>query len=276
MTLGCVGAFGSGPVGAMPFGSGSLLAVVGARQHALNSVDVTFLVPPRAGNPGDVRDATNPANWTLTPVDPPTSVNRLVQFVERIDELTMRVYFDGPLASFVTYEITASSSITDPAGAPLGGCDSAIFATFGAPRAEVATAQEATIDLANPFVPSDAPSPDSPLGTFQVADTGDFANDRDRQNLRKRVLRRATTREGGFFHMPTYGFAPKLKGLARTGLLRTIQNNANAQIRLEPDVKDVQVTVSFVANNIVRMVIRVQDRYGWHSEPIIATLQLPS
>jgi hypothetical protein len=55
-------------------------------------------------------------------------------------------------------------------------------------------------------MPSDAPSPTSPLGTFQIDDTGDLANDVDEQNLRKRVLFMlgllAVYRIGAFIPLP--------------------------------------------------------------------------
>lgn len=279
MTIGCVGAFGSGPFGSMPFGSGAALAVVLARQSSLNSVDVMFNIAPRAGDPGNVHDATNPANWTLLAVDPFDSTIRLCQTCVRLSSTVIRVYFDGPLDPFVTYSIVVDPGVTTPSGGPLAvlGCADWTFSTMGWPRALLPEAARLGeyVDVANPQTPRDAPSPLSPLGTFQIDDTGDLANDKNRQNLRKRVYRRMMSVEGSFFHLPNYGFGKPIKSLTLADTMRRMQSQAVAQIKQEPDVKAVTVEVSSPFPGIVRLAARVEDRYG-RTETVVADVRRPS
>lgn len=276
MTYPCGGAFGSGGVGSSPFGSGSLLYVVSAREEALNAVLVTFSTPPEMVDPASIFDALCPSNWTLSVLSPFDATTRLVQWCERVDALTVRVLLDGPLSAPATYSILASSTIRDMAGVPIyPSCVSTSFSTFPPvwlpPEQRERT--EAPADLNNPWLAKDASEgPDAPLGTYQVTDSGDYALERGRAYLRKRVLRRATTMQGEFFHLPSYGFAPQLKGLIRPSLLRSIAAKAAAQIRLEPDVESVSVEASLVAGdtNVVLLDIKVSDRYGRAEE-----LQVP-
>lgn len=273
--IGCAGAFGSGGFGASAFGSGYGLTVESARQVSLNAVDVTFSVPPRSADPGDVRDATNPANWTLSARSPGARL-LLVQFVARVSSRVIRVYFDGELTGEASYRITAASSVAGASGGALSPCSFADFETFLRARVLVVPAaqRDQNVDLANPFMPRDAPGPDSPLGTYQIDDVGDWATDSGRANLRKRVFRRATTGLGQFFHLPGYGFGQALKGLIRPDVLRKLKASAEQQIRLEPDVVAANVIVSTPTPSIVRLNIRVEDRFG-RSEEMVADLRRP-
>lgn len=119
-------------------------------------------------------------------------------------------------------------------------------------------------DLANPFMPRDAPSANAPLGTFQIDGTGDLANDEGRVNLRKRIFRRATSLQGSFFHLAGYGFAQGLKTLIRPDDLRRLQSRARAQVLQEPDVQSASVTARAISQNpaIVRLDIKARDIYG--------------
>lgn len=260
----------------MPLGSGSVLSVASARQVELNAVDVTFSVPPRSSDPGDVRDALNPANWSVLSLSIGARL-RLVQFVSRVSELVMRVYFDGELTGESSYRITIAGSVIGAAGGALSAtCRAVDFATFLRARVLVVPAaqRDQNVDLANPFMPRDAPGPDSPLGTYQIDDVGDWATDSGRANLRKRVFRRATTVQGQFFHLPGYGFGQALKGLIRPDVLRKLKASAEQQIRLEPDVVAANVIVSTPNPSIVRLNIRVEDRFG-RSEEMVADLRRP-
>lgn len=74
MTIGCTGAFGSGPAGSLPFGSGSAVSVFEARQVALNAVLVTFAAAPASTTYYDQKVwDTGTGGWcyyTKTTIDP--------------------------------------------------------------------------------------------------------------------------------------------------------------------------------------------------------------
>ena len=268
----CGGAFGSGGVGASPFGSGASLAVASAVQESLNAVLVTFSAPPQMSDPGSIYDARNPANWSLSAVDPYDAVVRLAQWTERVDSLTVRVLFDGPLSAPARYEIQASPTIQDAFGVPIVlGCSAVEFSTFPPTRvlSPFAPAAQTPADLNNPWLLKDAEGVrPTPLGTFQITPEGDYALERGEPYLRKRILRRATTMLGEFFHLPDYGFGQSLKGTIRPDLLRKLAAQAQAQILREPDVATANVTAQLAAGttDTVILTMRVTDRYGQAEE----------
>lgn len=260
----CGGSFGSGGVGSSYFGSGSVLAITGAQQTAINAVEVTFSTPPRAFDPASVFDALNASNWTIRAIDPPSAIVRLAQWVERVDSLTVRVLFDGSLDRTTVYEIGLNGRVRDAMGAALSLCRTLQFLTFS-PERPFSPAQQATgrFDLANPQTLSDLKA-SNPLGTYQINDRGDFALETGRQYLRKRVFRRAFTALGEFFHLPGYGFAEPLKGTITASLLRRMQARAQAQLLREPDVVSASVTVQALpdAPSIVVVDMKVRDTNG--------------
>lgn len=264
---GCGGSFGTMALGAGPFGTGSTLEVTSVTQEALNTAIVTFSVPPRLFDPGAIDDALNPANWTLSVRSPFDAELRLVQSVERIDALTARVLFDGPLTAPAVYRLALAARVRSVAGAAVStACAALDFATVAPTRLQPLARVDDRTDLNNPYRIADAELLDPPpLGTFQINDRGDYALERGRPYLRKRVLRRASTLQGEFFHLPGYGFAEPQKSVVRGDLLRRLQSRAQAQIAREPDVLAVSVSARFASptrNDVVILEIQVQDRYG--------------
>lgn len=243
----CGGGLGSGGLGANPFGSGYELALLSARQYSLNSIDVFFLGVPEAGNPFSIADALNVVNWSLSVVEPYGAQNRLVQNVTRIDASTIRVFVDGPLQQDVVYRLTCSLTVLSDLGIPLDpNCSYVDFDTFGlAFSTQKANGQvvEPRTDLANPYLERDSVQDPTALGTFQLNDRRDFALDTGDAYLRKRIIRRATTALGGFFHLSGYGFLEPLKAPITADLLRRLQTQAQAQVLREPDVSQASVVV---------------------------------
>ncbi len=254
--MSCGGGFGAGAFGAGPFGAGFALALELAREERTNAVLAGFSVPPKADDPATAWDALNPANWSAVPLTPAGATVRLVQDVERIDALTMRVLFDGPLTGPGSYQLVASSVLRTLSGGAIGSCRTVIFETFGVTRSQLASPAEEPkrADVANP----------QDRGTFQRSPTGDLANDAGRAGLKKRVLRRAMTVAGAFFHLPGYGFGPGLKGTITDSLLRRLQADAAAQVAREPDVRSVIAEVARTASDpgLVILTLKVTDTNG--------------
>jgi hypothetical protein len=96
-------------------------------------------------------------------------------------------------------------------------------------------------DLANP----QDNGTEASLGTFPVDDTGDIANDGGLIGYKKRVLRRLSTRKGRYKHLPNYGTLAydSIKMLARPGVIQQIADDAESQIRQEPETTQVSVKV---------------------------------
>lgn len=261
----CGGSFGSGGFGSMGFGSGAGLFVLRAEQQALNAILVTFSGIPDANDPATSWDALNPDNWTIEPRSPHGLAARLVQFVERgPTSEQIRVYADGPLDARAVYRVIASATLRDASGAPIDPslvCRAADFETRGATRVVPGAAlTDPPTDLANPQTTFDEAG--ALLGTYQISDQGDFANETGAPYLRKRILRRASAALGGFFHLADYGFMEPVKGTIRPSLIARLQARAQSQIMREPDVAACSVRVYQVRPGVVVLAIRAQDTGG--------------
>ncbi len=251
-------------VGAGPFGTGSNLEIDFARAERVNAVLVTFTTPPQMSDPATFWDALNPANWTLTAFDPSDAKVRLAQYVERVDALTARVLFDGPLDSLAQYTIRAENLESLYGVSMLTACAQAIFQALQIARPVLTPDSGKTLatDIANPWGPEDDGG--SNLGTFQITNQGDYANDSGRVYLRKRVIRRVTTGLGGFFHLPDYGLGMPIKGTILPSMLRSIQTRARTQIMQEPDVIACNVTAQQSPDDpfVVILNIKIRDTNG--------------
>lgn len=258
----CAGAFGSGGFGSMPWGSGYGLGICSAAVVARNAIDVTFAGFPLAQDPGLPNDALNVANWSLELREPYGCALPFVQAIEEISEHVIRVLFDADLCETAIYRIVIAPNVTDIYGGSLD--PSCLYYDvqgkgYLAPFVAI-PGRELRNDLQNPQTGVGSPGIATALGTFQLTKTGDLALERGITYLRKRIIRRASTAAGEFFHLPKYGFAPSLKTKITPGMLRTLQQTARAQILQEPDVVACEVRVErTVANpNIVRLTIRAR------------------
>ena len=123
-------------------------------------------------------------------------------------------------------------------------------------------------DFANPQVAGalDGLPSTTPLGSFVVDATGDYAADAGLVSFKKRVMRRLMTKKGRFAHLPNYGVGipDNIKQLARAGVREAIAADAEAQIKLEPETLACSVTVVPDAANpgLLRLQVRVQTRDG--------------
>lgn len=236
----------------------------------LNAARIVFENPPRALDAGHVADALNPDNWTLAAIDPASAKVRLVQHVERESELQLIVWFDGDLDAGALYELQASADMLSTIGTGGDGGPATVVTvedgfwrfygfTVRHRPAEAQNAAQPRRDIANPQLASDARG--GPIGTLQVA-AGGYRLDEGSEYRRKRLLRRATTGLGEFFHLPGYGFAEPLKGSYSLSDLARMQARAQAQLLREPDVSDARVSVSSLSPGVVHMRLQIVDREG--------------
>ena len=104
------------------------------------------------------------------------------------------------------------------------------------------------------------------LGSFGYGDDGDYAVDDGIVSLRKRCLRRVTTRKNGFVHLPGYGVGIPLvaKQTGSSSLLASLRADAEAQLLEEPDVAKARVQVIRSADqpDLVRFRIAVKPKIG--------------
>lgn len=104
------------------------------------------------------------------------------------------------------------------------------------------------------------------LGTFGIDETGDYAMEEGIVSLKKRIVRRLTTKKGAFLHLPTYGVGipQELKKLATNETLSRLRGDAELQISEEPDVQQVKVTLVIdpTVPDLVRFRVAVKPKLG--------------
>jgi hypothetical protein len=183
-----------------------------------------------------------------------------VYWVEREDIATVILQLDAPLdGPDKLYRVTMSEAIAQ--GSPLADRQY-IFPTFGAPRALVTAETRRSFDVANLPAGDSGPGIEPALGTFQYAADGDYQNDAGLENLKKRVIRRLTTKRGSFAHLPNYGLDLPEKGPMRPGVMRQVQSQAIAQVQAEEGVVSATVSVSSPAPGVLLLGVRVQASTG--------------
>lgn len=241
------GGAGVGAFGSMPYGTGTpiALAVGQCVVRALNEIWVVVdeLTGLRKGNEDS---ELNPNSWSLFSLSA-DAFPRLVQAVVAIEteedairagapelfELglvpALRVFTDGPLSPFETYELRFANSA-------IGSCVvdgiEAVRAAFEQPPAD----DDGSIDdFKNPQINRDK-LPLGALGTFNITDDGDISIEGRGASLRKRMIRRITSAVTSFYHIPDYGTELENKAVITPDLARRIRDRVKNGIKQEPDV----------------------------------------
>jgi hypothetical protein len=187
---------------------------------------------------------TNRRTWTLT-TNTPGVCARLVQYVEPVDIAVdggcFVLTFDGRLCCGEVYVLSNSAASQVANEVIFTG----ICVDDNARAANIWEDDGFLRDIANPSLPADALMDGIylALGTYEITDSGDLAQDSGLSSLRKRILRRISTVLGGFYHLPGYGVELEEKRLLRPDLLRRIQDKLRAQILREPEVTNASVTL---------------------------------
>lgn len=257
--------FGSGAFGSLPFGSQGTegaICLTAAIPQTANELCVIFEGDIGIPNPCDPNDPTNKSTWSLLPLNPGVCV-RLVQRVQFQEPNKIILSFDGPLCCGEPYRIQNSI-------ASAGECSSVPFTGLcvdpAAMETDVRDDDGFIRDIANPQLPGDAVMSGKflALGTFEITDDGDLAQDFGVKSLRKRILRRVQTVLNGFFHLSGYGTELEIKALLKPDLLRRVQEKMRAQILREPEVADVRVIIQQIPNapDVVSVSIRAQTISG--------------
>jgi hypothetical protein len=255
------GGFGAGPFGAMPFGSGGGVAIASAMQIARNAISMRISGPVRAFNPADVSDALYDRGYTLAvynvPLGAPEPHVPRVVFVERVSADTITLYTDSTLdGPGVVYRLIGSPAVF---GDGDESARSVLFRTFGdSALVRTERARSRSFDLANVQAGPGQPGEQQPLGTLVTDADGDYQNDAGLENLKKRVIRRVTTRKGAYVHAPEYGLRVPLKGLVTPAVLRDLQQQALAQVGQEPGVTACSVTATEPSPGIVLLGVEVE------------------
>lgn len=259
VTVTIQGSYGSGPYGSMPYGSGMPDPKTTRRIRAITAN--AALVPYEGGvgntNPRNPNSPLNPRNWAVAGVDA-QAANRLPlrvfavvagQTIPGLPTATdsgFILVFDGILTQGAQYRLAVA-----PAGVEITPAEgyvqefAAVVIRCDAIQRDERDDDGSMRDIANPYVSRDALQFPPALGTYQITDSGDLANDSGETSLRKRVIRRVTATVGDFFHLPGYGagIAPMVKQLQRIDTLNRMAAKVKAQVAKEPEVTQVSVQV---------------------------------
>jgi hypothetical protein len=261
--MSCYGGFGSGSFGSTSFGAGPANPTLSAVQLELNSVVVTLVGVDVVVDPIEL-DPLDPAAWELRlSTDPSVSgaALPLVQAVVRESDDSVRVYFDAVCTPGQAYEIVYLP-IED---GDCGISGSASFVGFGLPTLMspmVGTQLLGRYDLANPSLRADAQGNVVVLGTLQVDSTGDLQNETGVAYLRKRIVRRYTTRRGSILALPLYGLAIPMKRNFSVSEMLRLQSECIAQCRQEPDVAQVSVSITQPTPGAIIIFTRIRTVNG--------------
>jgi hypothetical protein len=202
-------------------------------------------------------DALNPATWTVQRLDTLEYLNvmTVVEYTPTIFGLVVVVPFAD---ATVTYEVS-SVTLLDASGGILIPPRSATFAGLVADAVSTAQARLANRgavvrDIANP--PASALVSDAVGGTLVVTSSGDYATVSGAELVKKLIIRRLTTGQGEFFHLPNYGVDLGVKEPVRTSQLAQLKTSIERQIRKEPEIKDVSTSLSLDTRGILTVAIK--------------------
>lgn len=293
------GGLGAGPLGGMPFGTQMptdvAIGLDEPRAITLNQVVVPYTGDIGFPNPLNPVSPLNADNWTLTVIDPPSAIVRLIQNVQLVNETTLPtllpntpqlavvdlpaflITFDGPLTQGALYEIVLFQEDVEP-----GACDCSQFrALYARPDAIPSDGRDSDgyiIDIANPYVRRDALQLPPVLGSYQITDKGDLGLDKSGEaSLRKRLQRRMVSAATDFFHLVGYGAGVRPKELIRPSTLQRLQSVLRAQLLKEPEVTSVQVSVTRRLGDpvVVSIAATVQTLANPNPFTVVAPIELP-
>lgn len=264
------GAWGTGPWGgATPQPP---LAIENAVATSTKEVTVTLNRDPQEIAPTVPGDALNPATWIIQRLD--TSAFFSVLAVTKVTDLE---YAIAVLEDFGSEKVThrvSAPTLLDETGSPITSPNSADFLgvkyTDRANQvADAARRANAIRDVANPPVPA---TKDGSVvgGTLVINSGGDYELETGAPLLKKLITRRLLTTRGAFFHLPDYGVGLGVKELLPAADLIKLRGEILRQVRREPEVEDVGVTLALgTSNDLTVTVVAKLRRTG---EPVALSL----
>lgn len=258
-----MGAWGTGAWGTGAWGAAAdSISIDLAYPVATNCIRVVLSAEPAHASGLAAGDVLNPQTWTIQRldndqyftilgvevVDLPRSFN--VYTLERLaDHLTQHRIRTTVLRS------VAGILVTPPYHFDFLGLERSSKTSF-----ESANRRYPVKDIANPPA---QPGMSGLAGVFKITADGDYASEEGIPLLRKLILRRITTRRGGFFHLPDYGLGIDVKDiLPRGGDLLALKQELEQQVRLEPDVRDVEAGVQSDAEGTIVIKLYVESTFG--------------
>lgn len=103
---------------------------------------------------------------------------------------------------------------------------------------------------------------DTDLGVYRLSPDKDVATHTGVDVIKKKIIRRLVTAIGAFFHLPGYGVGLQVKKTFDSNRISEMRLAVDRQIRSEPEVADVQTTVTSPAIGVIIIQLGVKLRSG--------------
>ncbi len=247
--------FGTSTFGIPPYGGSADFDVVSAYAANLQTVRITFSLPPKSFNDSDPDDATNPglvvlsiasARKSARPVPETIGILAVPGAPESID---IRLSSDLD-TSAVTYLVTVSPDVASVSGAPIG-VRTALFRGVAAP---VVPAEEVDGELTSRAL---VDFRNVPWNGVSYTGEGDIALSVGEETLRKRLWRILTTQKGEFLRAPGLGVPYALSSPLRPRSVAQVAEDVRRSLLREPELREVSVSVDHAVGRGV-LTIRVE------------------
>lgn len=271
------------PWGAGPWGAGgaAALELLSALAIRENVVRLTFNVAPQFTMLLTPNDASNPKRYQFVPLAEPVGLAGeparpvLPVLVERprlagAQGAVLEVTLDRPMTPWPSrYRVAVNQLVSVDGALLLPGRTSFVFeAVYRQLRPQSASSPTPSRDVANPqtYQAQLDPLPQAgdplALGVIPIDASGDYAFDEGMTQLKKRVFRRLLTKKGAFPALPGYGVGIPSYGkrLGIEGIRQQIVEEAQVQLRQEPDVAAVRVSAFSSPQNAAVTIFRVRIR----------------
>lgn len=276
-------AFGTSPLGTDlgPFGGPGLITILGVLPLGENSVSLVWDRVPTSYSPALTYSATNPANYSITAVDPSTPTvdgvyvppGKLIPkrdplpaslAVDPDDRSQVILSVDTPFEKTVEYVLEILPKIVGIAGETFAGPTSFQFSAVK--PAVVLQTKSRKAEQYRDFAYYTFPRPDGgPSLVYEFDPNTDIGIQDGQSSLKKRIFRRLLSDRGGFSFLPGYGVGLKVKSLARGGRLQELASEVEAQVKQEPDVLDAGASCALrvtTGGTFVVVQVRAKTRDG--------------
>lgn len=273
-------AWGAGPWGSggSGGGGGGTFSLVGALAVRENVVRLFFTQPVSLSGVLDPFDGTVSTLYDVEPVagtfgldEQPARAVLVATVMAGPDPTMVDVVVDRPFTHYPSmYSVCALGLYTTSLVAQSTAFMASFFGVQMGQLAQMPDLVAPSRDFANPQTLSallDAsPTTTDPrvLGTLVADDTGDRATDEGIANLKKRIFRRLGTEKDRYAHLPGYGvlaFA-QLKRAGRAGVVQALASDAEQQLRQEPGVRAVSVSIRPGTAGLFFYAVRVRTNTG--------------
>ncbi len=232
------------------------IAIVSATPISTHVVRVLLSKTPQLISAQLPGDALNPRTWKIVRTDtgvgftilsisvPNTSKTVDVRVLEALGSSNIE-----HLISADTLLDSAGNPVTPPSALPFFGLLSAALASHDR---RVADSKFAIRDLNNPqgALPSGSTG-----GVYSISSAGDYQLHDGTDFVRKLIFRRLMTSKGGFRFLPGFGVGLRVKEPVPAGDLISLQKEIEDQVKLEPEVDKVRVSVAQDQNSLTVVVL---------------------